>query len=476
MKFLHRFACLLLMLSSLAAADSPQRIIIAHATVIDGISQTPRRDQTVVLSGKRIEWIGPAGSIRPAKSDIIVDARGKYLIPGLWDMHVHIAGVNADPSWGKQTLLPLLLANGITGVRDMGGDLDALLAWNKAVESGVLVGPHIYAGGPWLASRGKKSAEQWPVANADEARAAVRELKSRGANFIKIISLPSRDSFFALADEARRQHIPFVGHLPPEVTSAEAAAAGMRGIEHLFYSNMALAFSSKEAELRQRLLAADERSGAGALEQIIREAAATFSPEKAAALALVLNKNGTSITPTLASLQVTSHPESWRGDDPNLAYVPAALADEWRKSINDDKLANRAGRLARETAIDWKLTSEFHRNGALLLVGSDSLDPFVFPGDSLHRELAEFVRAGFTPIEVLQAATRDATRFLGIDQMYGTIEKGKMADMVLLDANPLEDIGNTRRIGAVVFAGKYIDRRGLDIMLECSRADAAAVK
>src|SRR5262249_37887216 len=156
----------------------------------------------VIVSG-RIAAVGPSAGAKPPKDVQIIDARGKFVIPGLWDMHVHIAGLNADPSWSKQGILPALLANGTTGVRDRGGDLRDLLAWKHDIESGVLVGPHIVASGPFLVGAGKKSAEQLPVANSDEARAAVRDLKRRGADFIKVISVPSKEVFFAIADEAK---------------------------------------------------------------------------------------------------------------------------------------------------------------------------------------------------------------------------------------------------------------------------------
>jgi len=448
-------------------------LVLEHVTVIDGTGRAPQSDQTVVIADGRIVAVGPAESITFDKTAHVVDARGKFVMPGLWDMHVHLAGVNADPSWSKDTLLPLLLANGITGVRDMGGDLTALLAWKRDVESGALLGPHILASGPWLASRGKPSAEQIPVANAEEARAAVRDLKQRGADFIKIISLPSREAFFAVADEARRQNISFVGHLPLEVGAVEASNAGMRSIEHFFYSEFVLSFSSHEDELRKRLLEARKNGDAAAWEKTELEADATYSEEKAASLFQTLKKNGTWVTPTLASLAITSHPEAWKLDDSNLDYVPPSLAKEWRDSLNDEQMKKGAAQLGRLSANDWKLTREMHRAGLPLLVGSDSLDPFVFPGDSLHRELAEFVRAGFTPMEALQAATRGAAQFLGREKELGMIESGKMADLVLLDANPVENISNTRRIFAVIRNGQYLDRAALDVLL--ARAAAAAV-
>jgi imidazolonepropionase-like amidohydrolase len=456
--------------------SSPARLALIHVTVIDATSVAPRPDQTVLIEEGRITAVGASASVKVPKDAQAVDATGKFLIPGLWDMHVHLAGVNADPSWSKQVLLPLLIANGITGVRDMGGDLEALLAWKRDIESGALIGPHIYAAGPWLAGRGKKSPEQYPVANAVEARAAVDELKKRGADFIKIITLPSREAFFAVADEAKKQNISFVGHLPFEIGAAEASDAGMHSIEHLLYSAFALSLSSNEKELRGRLIEAEKNGDSAAWEKISLEAEASYSAEKAAALFRTLKKNGTWITPTLASLDITAHPETWKADDPLLAFVPPKLAKEWRLSIDDAEMKTRAAWLARQAAGDWKITGELHRAGVRLLVGSDSLDPFVFPGESLHQELAELVRAGFTTREALQAATQGAAQFLGREQEFGTVEAGKAADLVLLSANPLENIGNTRKIVAVVRNGKYFDRAALAAMLTLAMDDAAEAR
>jgi imidazolonepropionase-like amidohydrolase len=449
-------------------------VVLAHVTLIDATGRAPLADQTVVLDNGRIVSIGPAASVKVPKNARIVDATGKFLIPGLWDMHVHLAGVNADPAWSKRVLLPLLLANGITGVRDMGGELEVLLAWKRDVESGALLGPHLVVSGPWLAGSGRKTAEQYPVKDANEARAAVRDLKARGAEFIKIISVPSKEAFFAAAEEAKKDQISFAGHLPFQVSAIEASNAGIHSIEHLLYSAFSLSFSSKEEDLRQRLIEAEEKGDSVAWEKIAHESDATYDAEKAATLFQTLKKNGTWVTPTLDSLDTASHPEEWSVDDPLLDFVPTALAKQWRDSFHDDQMKERAAWLARQATNDWKLTGELHRAGIPLLVGSDSLDPFVFPGESLHKELEELVRAGFTPGEALQAATRGAAQFLGREREFGTVETGKVADLVLLDASPLDNIANTQRITAVVRSGKYLDRAELDKMLAAAKAVAAA--
>jgi imidazolonepropionase-like amidohydrolase len=457
---------------SFAATDVP--LVLQHVTVIDGTGRVPQPDQTVVIAGGRITAIGPTARIELDKTANIIDARGKFLTPCLWDMHVHLAGVNADPAWSKNVLLPLLIANGITGVRDMGGDLEALLSWKREVEAGSLLGPHFYVSGPWLAAGGRKTPEQLPVANAKQARAAVRDLKQRGADFVKIISLPTRETFFAVADEAKKQNISFAGHLPFEIGAAEASNAGMRSIEHFLYSAFALSFSSQEEELRKQLVEAEKKGDSEAWEKIAKEADATFSAEKAAALFLTLKKNSTWVTPTIASLDITSHPDAWKLDDPYLDFVPPSLAKEWRSSFNDPRMKQRAAWLGRQAANDWKLTGQLHRAGVPLLVGSDSLDPFVFPGDSLHRELADFVQAGYTPLEVIQAATQGAAQFVGCEKELGTVEVGKIADLVLLEANPLENIANTRKILAVIRNGQYLNRAALDALLAKAKPAAAA--
>jgi imidazolonepropionase-like amidohydrolase len=457
-----------------AAMTSPE-LVLTHVSVIDSTANSARPDQSVVIANGRIAAIGPSARIKPPKGAHVIEAQGKFLIPGLWDMHVHIAGLNADPAWSKQVLLPLLLTNGVTGVRDMGGDLDTLLAWKREIEAGTMVGPHIVACGPFLVGTGKKTAEQYPVANVDEARAAVRDLKRRGAEFVKIISVPSKEVFFAIADEARKQGIPLAGHLPFQVSAQEASNAGMRSIEHLLYSAFSLSFSSKENELRSRLVAAEEQGDSVEWEHIAHESDATYDKEKAAKLFESLKKNGTWVTPTLASLDITAHPEEWSADDPQLAFVPPSLAKQWRDSLQDGEMKERAAWLARQAANDWRLTCELKKAGISLLVGSDSLDPFVFPGESLHRELTELVRAGLTPTEALRSATSGAATFLGRERDLGTVEVGKIADLVLLEGSPLENIANTQRINAVVRAGNYLDRAALDQMLSQAKSAAAAV-
>jgi len=454
-------------------------LALTHVTVIDTSGRPAQADQTVVVSAGRITAVGPSATVRVPKDARVVEARGKFLIPGLWDMHVHIAGISADPAWSKQVILPELIAYGIVGVRDMGGDLEVLLGWRREIEAGTLVGPHIVAGGPMLVPRGKKNAEQYPVANADEARQAVRELKQRGADFIKVIGLPSRETFFALADEAKKQGISFVGHVPAVVTASEASDAGMRSIEHIVYSGLALDCSSREKELREAALQARANRDAAASAKLMLDAVDSYSAEKAAELWARFKKNGTWVVPTLASISVQT-PSSLTAEqqaaDPGLDFVPEALRKQWDPRLPENKPSEADQKWwSRQFANDERLTREMHRAGVATLAGSDSLDHFVFPGSSLHAELQLLQSNGYTPLEALQSATRDAARFLGREKEFGAVAVGAHADLVLLNANPLDDIANTLKINAVVREGVFLDRAALDTLLMQAKAAAKAV-
>jgi imidazolonepropionase-like amidohydrolase len=458
-------------------------LAITHVTIVNPHG-TPQQDMTVVVSGGVIEWIGSsADHKRPAHNDELqLDARGKFLIPGLWDMHTHVAGISADPVWSKDVLLPLLVANGITGIRDMGGDLRALQQWRREIASGELLGPQIVAAGPMLLPAPRPGAAKstdpsvLEVGTPEEARAAVDALQKQGADFVKVIQL-SREAYFAVAEESRKDGITFAGHIPTAVTASEASAAGQKSIEHIIYSSLALDCSSQDVELHRRLLeAAAKRDRSDAA--VYDDADKTFSPEKAAALWATFNRNGTWVTPTLYSISIVAHlpqqsPELSL-DDPLLAYVPLTLQKEWRATgpPSQRELADAVW-WQRQYTNDRKLTGEMHRAGVRLLAGSDSLDRYVFPGSSLHYELRQLVAAGLTPQGALQTATENPAEFFG-KKDTGMIAAGRRADMVLLDADPSQEIANTQKISAVVLAGHFLQRKDLDALLEKSRAAAAA--
>jgi imidazolonepropionase-like amidohydrolase len=443
-------------------------LVLRHVTVIDATGAPAQPDMTVVINRGRIVDLGKTTEVSVPRNAHVVDETGKFLIPGLWDMHVHT-------SWDRRFVLPLLVANGIVGVRDMSdSDWVALQECRRDIMEGKLLGPSIYAAGRILDGLPEPWRGWIRVSNAAQGRAAVDEIRRSGADFVKVYSFLSRDAYFAIADEAKRQGIPMVGHAPEAVSEAEVSDAGQKSVEHL--TGVLLASSTKEAELRKPLVQAINHPGSPdpyksfSLEKALID---TFSAEKAAALFARNAKNGTWQVPTLVNLQNgrfvgdPGYRQKFFYNSPHMRYVSYPLKMTWG-------LAMRAGenRTPSETAINAQLfarelavVGQMHRAGIGILAGTDTPHPFVYPGFSLHQELELLVEAGMTPMEALQAATRSPAVFLGILDSMGTVEKGKIADLVLLDANPLEDIRNSQKINALVLNGMLISRARLDALL-----------
>jgi imidazolonepropionase-like amidohydrolase len=462
------------------APDKPKPLVLDHVTVIDVTGGPALADRIVIVDGDTIATIAKSGSISIPKGAQLIDAHGKFLIPGLWDMHTHIAGINANPAWAKDVLIPLLVAHGITGIRDMGGDLDALEQWRRDIESGALIGPSIVAAGPMLLPARRADAPPAPpdpailrIGNAEEARAAVDSLQKHGADFIKIIQL-SRESYFAVAEESKKDGIPFAGHIPSDVNATEASHAGQKSIEHIVYSLLAFDCSSDGAELRRKFLEAERAGDEKSADEITAEVRRTFSSERAAALWQTFKTNGTWVTPTLFSIWENAHHLEDSADDPELAYLPPALRTEWAPKPPTQKDKSDAADWKEQFENDRKLAGDMHRAGVRVLAGSDSLDRYAFVGSSLHRELQTLVDAGLTPLEALRAATTNPAEFLA-QKNAGTISRGNHADMVLLEADPGKDIRNTEKISGVILRGKFFSRADLDAMLAKARAAAAAV-
>jgi imidazolonepropionase-like amidohydrolase len=291
----------------------------------------------------------------------------------------------------------------------------------------------------------------------------VRSLKQQGADFIKVLS-PAREAYFALADEAKKQNIAFAGHVPETVTAAEASNAGQKSIEHL--SNILIACSSREDELRAARATAIAKSDAAAFARIAQETLDSYDANKAAALFARFVKNGTWQAPTLVWTQVEANLDQAPADDGRLKYLPRAVRAEWQPAKLTANTKPEEFALNRRVFAKYlEIVGAMQRAGVQIIAGSDSLDPYVFPGSSLHEELALLVKSGLTPMEALQAATRNAATYLGLLDNYGTVEEGKRADLVLLDANPMTDITNTQKISAVVLGGRMMNKAALQELL-----------
>ena len=453
----------------------PERLILTNVNVVDTRTGHMERKLTVVIKDGHIAAIAKVGLIQEDRKVHVINATGKYLIPGLWDMHVHSAG-GAGAPWVENIFYALYVANGVTGVRDMGGDLKLLEERRKRIDAGQLLGPRMVMVGPFLDGR-KEDEKPDPTVIAvntpAEGRKAVDDLKAR-VDFIKVLSSVPHDAYLAVADEAVRQHIRLVGHVPESVSVAEASAAGQRSIEHL--SGVMLACSSREGEIRQGRLDALAKKDFTTYSALTTQAFQTYDPEKAKRLFTELANNNTYQTPTLVWWQASA-----KIDDPalvndsRLKYVPQFAREQWDPaSLQKGTTPNGLATLKMISSRYIELAHAMHRAGVPFLAGTDGPDPYVFPGFSLHDELELLVRAGFTNAEALQSATFYPALFMAKTDQYGVIDIGRAADMVLLDANPLEDIRNTRKIAAVIVRGKYHSREDLNNVL--TKVAAAAGK
>ena len=477
-KRICRFVAVLA-ISGITFAQAPQpvgvtTIALMHVTLIDGTGAPPKPDVTIVIAGYRIVAIGKNNAVPIPRHARTVDATGAFVIPGLWDMHAHPDDPElwptSPPPKDKEILLTLLIANGVTGIRDMGGDLKLLQQWRGRVGAGSLVGPHIFGCGPLL--DGPKP--MWPgsiaISNEEQGRLAVRDLKKQGADFVKVYSLLPRDAYFAIADEAKKLKIPFAGHVPDSVTPAEASDAGQASEEHLLQIIESCsdreAIKKKVDELREKGASPAERRIA-----YIETMLATYDDKKADALFAKFVNNNTWITPTIVVWQNNaSFEDDYSKYADRLKYMPRYIREYWDPK-NNAHLKNRSPeRLAAEKKLVSKyldIIGKMQRAGVRLMTGSDfGANPLLFPGWGVHDEMSLLVNAGLTPMQALQAATKNPTTFLGVNSAVGTVEKGKLADLVLLTANPLEDINNTRKISAVIFGGRMYNRIDLDHMLD----------
>jgi imidazolonepropionase-like amidohydrolase len=435
---------------------------ITHVTVIDTETGRESGDRTVVISGDRISEVKDSKRIKVPPTAKILNGTGRYLIPGLWDMHVH-----AVFSERLDSMLPMFVANGVLGIRDMGTamPLAEIAHLREEIAQGKRIGPRIVAAGPLLDGHPKPMRPNFlAITTPEEGRTAVRRLKDEGSDFIKVYSWLSRDSFLAIATEANNQKIPFAGHVPFSVSALEASDAGQKSMEHLY--GIALACSARDEELRSELVKGGASVSFPVLDHVeIEDAYASYSEEKAAKVFAHLAKNHTWQVPTFAAdLPYSRSFDDHVTHDERLRYIPRTIQAQW-----GERATAVAGTSPWEKFFvnRLKMLNVMHGAGVPVLAGTDSAwyQPYTYAGFSLHDELALLVQAGLTPAESLQAATLSPARYLGMEKSLGTIREGKLADLVLLSADPLQDIGNTQKIDAVIVDGRLLDRKALDFLL-----------
>lgn len=459
----------------------PGPFLIRDVSVVDVETGLVSAPQSVLVRGGKIASIGPAGSIELGDARQVVEGAGKFLMPGLWDMHTHstkLAPVHQHP---------LLIANGVTGVRDLWGCMsepdpffaciDDREGWNAATASHAGLSPRYIGQSSFQINGGSEVPKGYPdffrARTPSEARQLVAFFADAGADILKVYSEITPTAYFALAEEARARGLSLDGHRPIKVSLPQMLAAGQRSVEHgrLFLFECyrgADAFRALDDPLAAyttelRALLVDEQDA-----------------ERCQLLMQQLAESETWWTPTLLTLRMgaLAGDAAFR-EDPRLKYIPELFlklmwgpdADRARDGGRDASGRNVSAEMY---GLAQQHVGQAQAAGAKLLAGTDVFDTYIFPGFSLHEELGELVASGLSPADALKTATINAAIFSGVEDEYGSVAVGKAADLLLLGADPTRDIRNTQTIDALFFNGRYYDRPALDRLLVYAEQQAGS--
>jgi len=447
-----------------------QNIAVRDVTVMDVEHGSLSRHMTVLIRGDEIVSVSRAGKASFPPETEEIDGREKFLLPGFWDMHTHITDADVD--------MPLYIANGVLGLRNMGGIESEVFELRHQLEDGTVLGPRMFIAGPILDSPdGPVHPANYGdrIANAAQGRAEVDRLKAKGADFIKVYDGLSRESYFAIGAEANKIHIPFAGHVPQQITIEEAIDAGQKSIEHGIEGRgttteeqhlidigrsenvMAEAMRTKNFSLIPESIA---KNGAIGLD--------TFSQSRANALYVSLVKHDTYLCPTLVTQRWVAYGDDLaKVHDPRERFIRPSTLVYWQPSMNMLTKYRTPAYIAytkRNYAMHLEMVSKEQAAGVQLLAGTDLSVPYTYPGSSVHDEMKLFVTAGLTPLQALQAAITHPVHYFGLGQSMGSVTPGKLAELVLLDRNPMLDIGNTESIAAVITHGRLLRKTDLDAL------------
>lgn len=431
-------------------------LVVDGVTVVDPDAGVSRADRTVAVTDGRIVAVWEAGEVpRGLEAARRLEGTGRWLIPGLWDAHVHFRGGEALLEENR-ALLALYPLHGVTTVRDAGGDLTGhVLAWRDSIGDGDLLGPRILTSGPKLDGPDPSWAGSIPLADPAEVPAALDSVQALGADYVKLYDgSMSPEVYMAAVREAQARGLTITGHMPLGVDLLEAVEAGLDGTEHLYYVLKGTATNRED-------VSAGVRAGELGFWEAMYGVAGRPDPARRARVFRAMREGGAAVTPTLHIGDVLSRVEQVdHGDDPELAWIPGGIVDTYARRVEGARRASPESREANRAlrAEMAGLVRPLHEAGVTLLAGSDAgpFNSFVYPGSSLHAELEALVEAGLSPLEALRSATTAPADYMGRGDELGRIAPGYRADLVLLDADPFADISATRAIAAVILRGEDV--------------------
>lgn len=448
-------------------------LAITNVTILDATQQTD--GATVLIAGTKIQTVG--GEIAVPDGATVIDGTDKFLIPGLWDAHVHLSYY---PNLGIDTEYPLYIANGITSVRDTGGLIDIVVPMRDAARVEGAIAPRVHVAGPLVdgAQRVYAGLMGRPnisvgVSTPDEARAQIDALHAAGVDLIKLYEMNTPETFMAAAKRANELGLPITAHVPLSMDAVAAAESGVDGMEHLRNLELSCA-ANYQALLKERtqVLAQSLNEDGGTLRSALHGmqryvAIEAQDTERCNDVIAALAREEVFQTPTLTVNTFISAPlaaqPSWRE---TYMYLPPDVQEQWRAGGTrmEESLKTRE---VNTTFSDWSfaMVKKLQYGGVKIMAGTDNPIGFLTPGFALHEELALLVETGLTPMEALTAATLHPAQFMKLDDKMGTVEAGKLADLVLLNADPRDDIRNTQSIDTVVKDGRVFDRTALDELL-----------
>jgi len=449
-------------------------IAITNTSIINMNDGEIAEGMTLIIKKGIISTIGKSNELEIPSKAKVVDGTGKYIIPGLWDMHAH----TSSESVTRSVLYPSFIANGITGIRVLSADcfepcwelqmnIDQSKGLQSDVENSILVGPNAIFGSTYIngAIPGKPSTIKEP-GNRQDGKKLVHLLLDRGVDFIKIYDEIPRNAYFGIAEEAKKKGLPIAGHVPVSIKASEASDAGQKSIEHCCAGSLFEECSSEEKKLREQITKVIQSREPKNMYSLVLELVKTYDDAKCQEVIRKFLENNTFYTPTLVATEMDNilRKDDWR-DDPRLKYLPKIEHEFWiEDEITTKEVLGIQDPLIREKRFD--IVGDMNKAGVKLLAGSDCGVFGVHYGSGLHDELELLVEAGLTELEALQTATVNPAEYSDKLEFIGNVREGLKADLLILNENPLDNISNTKRIYSVLSNGKYYDRQSLDTILE----------